>query len=193
MNPIDKLKTLLSRLPGLGEKSGMRVALAIINAGPDFATVLAKAITDTSAIHRCEVCCDLTDELRCSICSDARREPTICVVANPQDRMAFERAAVFRGRYHILHGVLDPLSGVGPFELTLRELLERARSGDVLEIIVATPATVEGDATALYLAHLLRDVDVRVTRIATGVAVGGEIEHADMSTLSRAIEDRRVL
>src|SRR5690606_34767272 len=131
----------------------------------------------------------------CSICADPRRDPTIiCVIAQPQDRMALERAGVFRGRYHVLHGVLDPLAGIGPAELKVSELLARVRTEPgqpgLAEVIVATSPNVEGDATALYLAKLLEPLGVEVTRIASGVAVGGELEYADMTTLHRALEDR---
>lgn len=192
-DPIDRLTTLLKRLPGLGEKSAMRQALAIVAAGPEYIRVLAAAVADTAGVRRCEVCCDLCGSEVCSICRDAKRDPSvICVVSTPQERIAVEKAAIFRGRYHVLHGVLDPLAGVGPAELTMRQLVERLRvEPGVIEVIVATGATVEGDATALYLARLLEGIVPRVSRIATGMAVGGDLEHADIATLSRALGDRR--
>lgn len=193
IDPLTKLSTLLGRLPGIGEKSALRLALAIVRSDGDYAAVLASAIRDVKQTMRmCSICCDLTSESTCSICTDAKRDlTTICVVAQPQDRMAFERGAVFRGRYHVLHGVLDPLNGTGPLALRTRELLERLRDDDVTEVIVATSPSVEGDATAMYLARLLEPIGVHVSRIASGLAVGGEVEYADRVTLGRALEDRR--
>ena len=201
LDPLRRLTSLLARLPGIGEKSAMRLALAIVRSDAAYGQALATAIGEVhSQMRMCSVCCDLAAAERCSICSDPRRDPTlICVVAQPQDRMALERAGVFRGRYHVLHGVLDPLAGVGPAELKVAELLARVRkpaeAGDaaLVEIIVATSPNVEGDATALYLAKLLDPIGLTVSRIASGVAVGGELEYADMTTLHRALEDRRRL
>lgn len=192
-DPLAQLTTLLARLPGIGEKTALRHALAIVRSDDAYATALASAVLAAKrTLRHCSVCCDLSPDEVCSICSDARRDPkVICVVAQPQDRMAFERAAIFRGRYHILHGVLDPLAGVGPAELRVKELLHRLRVDTVTEVIVATSPSVEGDATALYLAKLLEPSGVRVSRIASGVAVGGEVEYADQVTLGRALEDRR--
>ncbi|WP_106390934.1 recombination mediator RecR [Enhygromyxa salina] len=193
-DPLRRLIKLLARLPGIGEKSAMRLALAIVRSNAEYTRALSEAISDVHEhLGLCSVCCDLAAAEVCSICLDARRDPTvICVVAQPQDRMALERAGVFRGRYHVLHGVLDPLAGVGPSELKLSELLARleGRAG-VEEIIVATSPNVEGDATALYVSKLLEPLGIAVTRIASGVAVGGELEYADMTTLHRALEDRR--
>lgn len=193
--PLERLTALLARLPGIGEKSALRLALAISDADAEYTDALADAIREAASdLRMCSVCCDLTGADVCPICSDATRDPAlICVVQRPQDRMAFERAAVFRGRYHVLHGVLDPLAGVGPNELRIRELLERMRDRAVREVIVATSPTVEGDVTAGYLAKLLAPIGVTVSRIASGVAVGAELEYADMSTLSRALGERRVL
>jgi recombination protein RecR len=201
-DPLRRLTNLLARLPGIGEKSALRLALAILRSDADYGRALATAITEVHEQMRlCSICCDLAAAEICSICADPRRDPAvICVVAQPQDRMAFERAGVFRGRYHVLHGVLDPLAGVGPGELKVSELLARVRRGpdgagepELAEVIVATSPNVEGDATALYLAKLLEPLGVGVSRIASGVAVGGELEYADMTTLHRALEDRRRL
>jgi recombination protein RecR len=198
-DPLRRLSTLLARLPGIGEKSALRLALAIVRSDAAYGQALASAIAEVHAQMRlCSICCDLAASEVCSICSDPRRDPTmVCVVAQPQDRMALERAGVFRGRYHVLHGVLDPLAGVGPNELKIAELLARARrkpdEPELVEVIVATSPNVEGDATALYLAKLLEPLGLTVTRIASGVAVGGELEYADMTTLHRALEDRRRL
>jgi recombination protein RecR len=215
-DPLLRLTKLLARLPGIGEKSALRLALAIARSSDEYTRALAHAIDDVhDQLRLCSSCCDLVASEVCGICTDPRRDPTIlCVVAQPQDRMALERAGVFRGRYHVLHGVLDPLAGIGPAELKVAELLarfERSRSpshlpshlGDradelgvsqamaVVEVIVATSPNVEGDATALYLSKLLAPLGVSVTRIASGVAVGGELEYADMTTLHRALADRR--
>ncbi|MBK8261462.1 MAG: recombination protein RecR [Nannocystis sp.] len=194
-NPLQRLATLLTRLPGIGEKSALRLALFLVRADGEYVQALGAAI---SAIHGqlrlCSVCCDICSDEVCERCRDPRRDRRLlCVLAQPQDRMAIERAGVYHGLYHVLHGVLDPLAGIGPGELRIEELLRRLRADEVEEIIVATSPNVEGDATALYLAKLLRPLGVRVTRIASGVAVGGELEYADMSTLSRALSDRRAL
>lgn len=199
-DPLRRLTNLLARLPGIGDKSALRLALAITKSDSAYAEALSVAITEVhTQLRMCSICCDLASSAVCSICADPRRDPTrICVVAQPQDRMALERAGVFRGRYHILHGVLDPLAGIGPNELKLSELLARIRAGvpgepALVEIIVATSPNVEGDATALYLAKLLAPLGIEVSRIASGVAVGGELEYADTTTLHRALEDRRTL
>jgi recombination protein RecR len=199
-DPLRRLTKLLARLPGIGEKSALRLALAIVRSDGEYTRALAVAIADVhEQLRLCSVCCDLTAQERCSICLDPRRDPQlICVVAQPQDRMALERASVFAGRYHVLHGVLDPLGGVGPSELKVADLLarlegnlERAADERINEVIVATSPNVEGDATALYISKLLHPLGINVTRIASGVAVGGELEYADMTTLHRALADRR--
>jgi recombination protein RecR len=206
-DPLRRLAGLLARLPGIGEKSAMRLALAMVKADPDYLRALAEAIGTVHAeLRLCRVCCDFTSDEVCPRCADARRDhATICVVAQPQDRMAIERTGVFRGVYHVLHGVLDPLGGVGPSDLRIETLLARLRTHHddddgggpehppIEEIIVATSPNVEGDATALYLSKLIGPLGVRVTRIASGVAVGGELEYADVTTLHRALEDRRRL
>lgn len=193
MNPLDRLSALLARLPGIGEKTSMRLALALVRQDQEYLSVLGEAIaTARKATRECVVCCDFTSDERCSICEDGRRDRSmLCVVAQPQDRMAIEKTGAFQGRYHVLHGLLDPMAGVGPNDLRVRPLLERLRDGAVLEVVVATSPTVEGDATALYIGRVLRDVGVKVTRIATGVAVGGELEYADLGSISAAIDQRR--
>jgi recombination protein RecR len=198
---LRRLSGLLARLPGIGEKSAMRLALAMVKADPDYLRALAEAIGSVHAeLRLCRVCCDFTSDELCPRCADARRDhATICVVAQPQDRMAIERTGVFRGVYHVLHGVLDPLGGVGPGDLRIDALLTRLHddptggSPPVEEIIVATSPNVEGDATALYLSKLIGPLGIRVSRIASGIAVGGELEYADVTTLHRALEDRRRL
>lgn len=193
MSPVDRLSALLARLPGIGEKTGLRLALALVRQDPDYLAALSEAIARArTATRECLVCCDYTADPTCSRCADARRDPAIvCVVAQPQDRMAIEKTAVFRGRYHVLHGLLDPMANVGPSDLRVLELLERMRDGLVTEVVVATSPTVEGDATALYLARVLHGVGVQATRIASGVAVGGELEYADVGSLSAALDQRR--
>jgi recombination protein RecR len=190
-SPIARLVQQLAKLPGIGEKTAARLAFHILRASPEDATALAAAIAEVKQkIRFCSVCCDLTEADPCAICADARRDGgTICVVAQPQDVMAIERAGGFHGRYHVLHGVLSPLDGIGPDDLRVTELVKR--SSGVREAILATSPSVEGEATAVYLSKLLRPLGVRTTRIATGVPMGGELEYADQLTLARAIDGRR--
>lgn len=190
--PIARLVQQLGKLPGIGEKTAARLAFHILRASAEDAAALAAAISEVrQKIRFCGLCCNLTEADPCDICADARRDAAlICVVAHPQDVIAVERAGGFRGRYHVLHGVLAPLEGIGPDELRIRELIRRCGSG-VEEVILATSPSVEGEATAVYLAKLLRPLGVRTTRIATGVPIGGELEYADQVTLSRAIVGRR--
>jgi recombination protein RecR len=200
VDPLARLAALLSRLPGIGEKSALRLALAIVRADGEYTDALADAVGQVhDTLRLCRICCDLTSSDICERCTDARRDQsTICVVSQPQDRMALERTGVFRGLYHVLHGVLDPLGGIGPSELKVEALLRRLESDaggndTIKEVIVATSPNVEGDATALYLSKLISVLGVEVTRIASGIAVGGELEYADVTTLHRALEDRRRL
>jgi recombination protein RecR len=192
-SPIARLVQQLAKLPGIGEKTAARLAFHILRASAEDAAVLAAAIVEVrQKIRFCSVCCDLTEADPCAICRDQRRDGTIvCVVAQPQDLVAIERAGGYRGRYHVLHGVLSPLDGVGPDDLRIPELLRRCADGTVGEAILATSPSVEGEATAVYLAKLLRPLGVRATRIATGVPIGGELEYADQVTLARAIDGRR--
>jgi recombination protein RecR len=190
--PIGRLVGELSKLPGIGEKTAARLAFHILRAPLDDATALAAAITDLRVkIRLCSVCWDFTELDPCPLCRDARRDPSlVCVVAQPQDVLAIERAGGYSGRYHVLHGVLSPLDGVGPDDLRVAELVRRC-SGEIKEVIVATNPSVEGETTAVYLSKLLRPLGVRCSRIATGVPMGGELEYADRLTLSRAIDGRR--
>jgi recombination protein RecR len=190
--PIARLVQQLAKLPGIGEKTAARLAFHILRASPEDATALAAAIGEVKQkIRFCGVCCDLTDRDPCAICADARRDGSlICVVAQPQDVIAVERAGGFRGRYHVLHGVLSPLDGVGPDDIRVAELVRRC-AASVDEIILATSPSVEGEATAIYIAKLVRPLGVKATRIATGVPMGGELEYADQVTLARAIDGRR--
>jgi recombination protein RecR len=194
-SPIARLVQQLAKLPGVGEKTAARLAFHILRAAPEDAAALAAAITDVKQkIRLCGVCCDLTESDPCGICADARREGgLVCVVAQPQDVVAIERTGGYRGRYHVLHGLLSPLDGIGPDDLRVAELLRRCSdpAPPVSEVILATSSTVEGEATAVYLAKLLRPLGVRTSRIATGVPIGGELEYADQLTLVRAIDGRR--
>jgi recombination protein RecR len=192
-SPIARLIQQLAKLPGVGEKTAARLAFHILRASPEDAAALAAAIGEVrQKIRFCSVCCDLTEADPCAICRDARRDGAIvCVVAQPQDLIAIERAGGYRGRYHVLHGLLSPLDGIGPDDLRVAELVRRCADGTIGEAILATSTSVEGEATAVYLAKLLRPLGVRTTRIATGVPMGGELEYADQATLARAIDGRR--
>jgi recombination protein RecR len=192
-SPIARLVQQLGKLPGIGEKTAARLAFHILRASAEDAAGLAAAIVEVrQKIRFCSICCDLTEADPCAICRDQRRDGAlVCVVAQPQDVVAIERGGGYRGRYHVLHGLLSPLDGVGPDDLRILELLRRCGDGVVREAILATSPSVEGEATAVYLAKLLRPLGVRVTRIATGVPMGGELEYADQVTLARAIEGRR--
>jgi recombination protein RecR len=191
-SPIARLVQQLAKLPGIGEKTAARLAFHILRAPAEDAAALGAAITEVRAgIRLCSVCCDFTESDPCPLCRDERRDATIiCAVAQPQDVVAIERTGGYRGRYHVLHGVLSPLDGVGPDDLRITELVRRAGAG-VVEVIVATNPSVEGETTAVYLAKLLRPLGVRTSRIATGVPMGGELEYADRLTLARAIDGRR--
>src|SRR6476469_8077650 len=197
-SPIARLVQQLGKLPGIGEKTAARLAFHILRASPEDAAALAAAIAEVKQkIRFCSVCCDLTEADPCAVCRDARRDPgVVCVVAQPQDVVAIERTGGYRGRYHVLHGVLSPLDGIGPDDLRVTELVARCAGGpgdadQVREAILATSPSVEGEATAVYLAKLLRPLGVRATRIATGVPIGGELVYADQVTLARAIDGRR--
>jgi len=191
-SPIGRLVGELSKLPGVGEKTAARLAFHILRAPLEEATALASAITDLRAkIRLCSVCWNFTEADPCPLCSDARRDSSlVCVVAQPQDVLAIERAGGYSGRYHVLHGVLSPLDGVGPDDLRVAELVKRCGS-EIKEVIIATNPSVEGETTAVYLAKLLRPLGVRCTRIATGVPMGGELEYADRLTLACALNGRR--
>jgi recombination protein RecR len=193
--PIARLVVELAKLPGVGEKTAARLAFHILRAPAEDAAALASAITDLRAkIRLCGQCWDFTENDPCEICRDQRREPSLlCVVAHPQDVIAIERTGGYRGRYHVLHGVLSPLDGIGPEDLRIAELVRRCGGGELREVIVATNPSVEGETTAIYLGKLLRPLGVRVSRIATGVPIGGELEYADRLTLARAIDGRREL
>ena len=182
-------------LQGIGHKSAQRAAYQILNMSSEEAAAFAKAITDAhEKIRYCKVCCNLTDSEVCSICSSpVRDKSTICVVEDPRDVFALERTNEFNVCYHVLHGAISPLGGVGPDQLKIKELLQRVGDGSVKEVIMATNPTVEGEATAMYISRLLKPLGVRVTRLAYGIPVGGDLEYADEVTLTRAIEGRQEL
>ncbi len=190
---LARLVQELGRLPGIGEKTATRLAMFILGAGRDYAESLAEAIwavkTETTL---CQECFGLAEGERCAICRDPQRSAeSICIVEEPADLMAVERSHEYTGRYHVLHGVLSPLDGIGPDELKIAPLLDRLRSGTVQEVIIATNPNVEGEATALYLAKVIKPLGVQVSRIAHGIPMGGDVEYTDAVTLGRAIEGRR--
>jgi len=191
--PIDDLIEALTKLPGIGRKTASRLAFYILRSNPSEAQRLARAILDVKEkIHLCSICFNLTDEDPCRICQDERRTREIlCVVEGPNDLIAIENTGAFSGRYHVLHGTISPLEGVGPDDIKIRELMERIHRERVAEVILATNPTVEGGATALYLTDLIKPLGVKVTRIAYGIPMGGEIEYSDGMTLSKALEGRR--
>ena len=193
IKPLANLYEQLRRLPGVGSKTAMRLAYHIIDMPPEEVQQLATALLEAKGhIHYCQRCFNLTDAEECSICDDRSRDCyTICVVEQPQDIAAMERSRGYHGLYHVLHGALSPLDGIGPDNLRIRELLQRLQREAITEIIIATNSNVEGEATATYLAQLLKPVGVRVSRIAHGLPVGGDLEYADEVTLSKALENRR--
>jgi recombination protein RecR len=191
--PVARLIDELRRLPGVGPKSAQRIAFHLLRGAKEDCDRLAAAVSGLlEGIRLCSVCNAVTDAELCATCRDAgRSDRTICVVEEPHDLISVERTRDYRGRYHVLHGALSPLQGVGPDELRVQGLLERVRKGGVEEVILATSPTVEGEATAVYLARLLKPLGVRVTRIAMGVPVGSDLEWADEVTLAKALEGRR--
>ncbi|ABS27939.1 recombination mediator RecR [Anaeromyxobacter sp. Fw109-5] len=194
-DPIARLVKELAKLPGIGEKTAQRLAFHILKAGPGYAGELAGAIAGVVRdVRLCSECQTLTDKDPCAVCADPRRDSRIiCVVEGVPDLLAVERTHEFRGRYHVLHGALSPLDGIGPSELKIRELLLRLEREPAEEIVVATNPDVEGEATALYLTKLLKPLGVKVTRIAQGIPMGGDLEYADQVTLARALAGRREL
>jgi len=191
--PIDHLIDALTKLPGIGRKTASRLAFYILRSSPSEAQGLARAILDVKEkIHLCSICFNLTDEDACWICKDERRtRENLCVVEGPNDLIAIENTGVYSGKYHVLHGNLSPLEGIGPDDIKIKELMGRLHQGEVNEVIIATNPTVEGGATALYLTGLIKPLGVKVTRIACGIPMGGEIEYSDGMTLSKALEGRR--
>jgi recombination protein RecR len=190
---VERLIELLQRLPGIGPKTAQRLAFFVLKQPAPAVRELAEALLDVKArVLHCGRCFNITDADPCRICADPARDAgLLCVVEEPNDLGAMERTGEYRGRYHVLLGALSPLDGIGPDELKVRELLARVEADGVREVILATNPNVEGDATALYLSKLLRPLGVRITRIARGLPVGGDLEYADEVTLSRALEGRR--
>ena len=190
---LERLSEQFARLPGIGSKTAQRLAFQVLSMPQEQAQEFADAILDAKrSIHTCPVCQNLTDEEMCPICADETRDhSTICVVAEPRDVIAMERSREYTGVYHVLHGVISPLNHVGPDDIRIRELLARLQDGSVQEVIMATNPDTEGEATAMYLARLLRPFGVKVTRLAYGIPVGGHLEFADDATLMRALEGRR--
>ena len=190
--PLTELINQFSRLPGIGKKTAQRLAYSILEQPPERAKAFAEALVNArEKIHFCSVCQSLTDLEVCQICSDvARDKSVICVVEDPRDVMAFERTREYRGVYHVLHGVISPLDNIGPDKLRIKELMARLGDGSVNEIIMATNPTVEGEATASYISRLVKPMGIKVTRLAYGIPVGGDLEYADEYTLARALEGR---
>lgn len=190
--PVEKLIEQFERLPGIGYKTAQRLAFFVLDLPKDQAEEFAKAILDAKqTVHTCRVCQNLTDGEICSICSDPMRDKgLICVVTDPKDVVALERTREYKGLYHVLHGVISPLNGIGPDQLRIKELLQRVADEDIREVIMATNPDTEGEATAMYLSRLLKPFGVAVTRLAYGVPVGGHLEYADEVTLTRALEGR---
>lgn len=196
--PLSRLIEQFQRLPGIGYKSAQRLAYYIIGLSDEEVGEFSRTVLEAhEKIHTCSVCCNLTDREQCSICGNpARDHSVICVVENPRDVIAMERTRDYGGVYHVLHGVISPLNGVGPEELRIKELLARigpASQPPVREVIMATNPTVEGEATAMYISRLIKPLGVKVTRLAYGIPVGGDLEYADEVTLSRALAGRSEL
>lgn len=191
--PVARLIEQFARLPGIGPKTAQRLTFYLLRAGEQVSDELAEAIREMKrAVKFCPICINITDVEPCAICRDEGRDRgTVCVVEEPLDILAIERTRGFKGLYHVLHGALSPVEGIGPDDLKIRELLDRLRSGEVREVILATNPNVEGETTAIYLTRLLRPLGLRVTQIARGLPVGGDLEYADEVTLSRALEGRR--
>ena len=191
--PIDRLINEFSKLPGIGRKTAQRLAFHVINMDIKDVTGLSKALVDVkNEIKYCSVCCNISDTEVCPICANSHRYPsTICVVEDPRDVAAMERTKDYSGRYHVLNGVISPMDGIGPDMLNIKELISRLGDGSVKEIIMATNPTIEGEATAMYISRLVKPMGIKVTRIAHGLPVGGDLEYADDVTISKALEGRR--
>ena len=195
MSNIDAFSRLcaqLAKLPGVGRKSAQRMAYYLLSQPEDQVQALADAITTArTKVHECRICGHYTDQDICSICADERRDgSTLCVVRDPRDVAAIERMRDYNGKYHVLHGIISPMEGIGPDDIRIRELMSRLSSGEVKEVVLATNPDVEGEATAAYISRLIKPMGVKVTRIAHGVPVGGELEYTDEVTLLRAFQGR---
>lgn len=191
--PIARLIEEFSKLPGVGRKTAQRLAFHVINMNVNDVESLSKAILEAKReIKYCSVCCNITDTDPCSMCSNKNRDTgVICVVEDPRDVAAMERTREFKGQYHVLNGVISPMDGIGPDMIKIKELIQRLGNQDVREVIMATNPTIEGEATAMYIARLLKPMGIKVTRIAHGLPVGGDLEYADEVTISKALEGRR--
>lgn len=193
--PLKRLAEQFAALPGIGRKTAWRLAFFVLTLNEKQAEDFANAIIDAHrSIHRCQICQNFTEKEVCDICEDAARDRSLlCVVESPKDVVVFERSRGFHGLYHVLHGLISPMDGIGPDQLTVKELLHRMQEGEIKEVIMATNPTVEGEATAMYLSKLLKPLNVNVSRLAYGIPVGGELEYADEMTISKAIENRNPL
>ncbi len=191
--PLQKLIEQFERMPGIGRKTAQRIAFYILGLPRNESKSISLAIDDAcEKIHKCAICCNLTEEDLCPICKNEKREHSVvCVVEDSQSLIAIEKTKEFSGIYHVLHGAISPLDGIGPEQLTVKELLARLSGDEISEIIIATDSDIEGEATAMYLSKLIKPFDIKITRIAFGLPVGTDIQYADEVTLSRAIEGRR--
>ena len=193
--PLVLLAEQFAKLPGIGMKSAQRLAYYVMSMTDEDASAFAAAITNAhKSVHLCSVCQNFTDKPKCPICADPRRDhTTVCVVEDPKDIAAFERTKEYKGVYHVLHGSISPMNGVGPDDIKIKELLARLMDGHVKEVILATNPRVEGEATAMYLSKLIKPLGIKATRIAHGIPVGGDLEYTDEVTLTKALEGRREL
>lgn len=192
---LSKLVEQFERMPGIGHKSAQRLAFYVLNMTKQEAENFSKIILEAhEKIKRCSVCCNLAEDEKCPICkNDSRDKSIICVVEDPRDVIAFERTHEYNGTYHVLHGVISPMNGIGPEDITIKELLARIGDDEVKEVIMATNPTVEGEATAMYISRLLKPMGITVSRLAYGIPVGAELEYADEVTLTKALEGRRTI
>ncbi len=192
---LARLVEQFERMPGIGHKSAQRLAFYVLNLKKEEAQAFSQAILSAhEKIKKCTRCCNLAEEELCPVCKSGRRDESIvCVVEDPRDVMAFERTHEFEGTYHVLHGVISPMNGIGPEDITIKELLARLSDGKIEEVIMATNPTVEGEATAMYISRLLKPMGIKVSRLAYGVPVGADLEYADEVTLTKALEGRRTL
>lgn len=193
--PVARLIEEFEKLPGIGHKTAQRLAFHVLDLPIEKTEALAEAIRDAKLkTHYCSVCSNLTETDPCNICGSVKRDHgVICVVEDPRDVVAMERIREFNGIYHVLHGVISPMEGIGPEDIKIKELLQRIREGEIREVILATNPDVEGEATAMYISKLLKPIGIRTTRIAHGIPVGGDLEYADEVTLAKALEGRREL
>ena len=192
---LQRLIEQFERMPGIGHKSAQRLAFYVLNMKKEDAEAFSKVILEAhEKIKKCTCCCNLAEEELCPICKSSKRDKSVvCVVEDPRDVMAFERTHEYEGTYHVLHGVISPMNGIGPEDITIKELISRMGDGKIQEVIMATNPTVEGEATAMYISRLLKPMGVSVSRLAYGVPVGADLEYADEVTLTRALEGRRMI